>query len=53
MRPEDWFGLFWQINYAGIPVMLSGDRARAARVMDAIMKMHKVDIRALQAAAAG
>ena len=47
------FGLSWQINYAGLPDMLSGDRVRAARVMDAMMKMHKVDIRALQAAAAG
>ena len=48
---KDRFGLSWQINYAGLPDMLSGDRVRAARVMDAMMKMHKVDIRALQAAA--
>jgi predicted 3-demethylubiquinone-9 3-methyltransferase (glyoxalase superfamily) len=50
---KDRFGLSWQINYAGIPDLLSGDPARAARVFAAMMTMKKVDIRALEAAAAG
>jgi predicted 3-demethylubiquinone-9 3-methyltransferase (glyoxalase superfamily) len=50
---KDRFGLSWQINYAGIPDLLSGDPARAARVFAAMMKMRKVDIQALEDAAAG
>jgi len=50
---KDRFGLSWQINYAGLPDMLSGEPARAARVMGAMMKMQKVDIQALKDAAAG
>jgi len=50
---KDRFGLSWQINYAGLPDLMSGDAARAARVMGAMMTMQKVDIRALEAAAAG
>ncbi len=50
---KDRFGLSWQINYAGLPDLMSGDPARAARVMIALMKMKKIDIRALQDAAAG
>ena len=50
---KDRFGLSWQINYAGLPDLLSGDPARAARVMGAMMKMQKVDIQALEDAAAG
>jgi len=50
---KDRFGLSWQINYAGIPDLLSGDPARAARVFGAMMKMQKVDIKALEDAAAG
>jgi len=49
----DRFGLTWQINYAGLPDLMSGDPAKAGRVMGAMMKMHKVDIKALQDAAAG
>jgi predicted 3-demethylubiquinone-9 3-methyltransferase (glyoxalase superfamily) len=48
---KDRFGLSWQINYAGLPDLMSGDSARAARVMGAMMKMQKVDIRALKEAA--
>ena len=48
---KDRFGLSWQINYAGIPDLLSG--ARADRVMAAMMKMTKPDIQALEDAAAG
>ena len=50
---KDRFGLSWQINYAGLPDLMSGDPARAARVMGAMMKMQKPDIQALKAAAAG
>jgi predicted 3-demethylubiquinone-9 3-methyltransferase (glyoxalase superfamily) len=49
---NDRYGLSWQINYAGLPDLMSGDPARAARVMGAMMKMQKIDIRALEAAAA-
>jgi predicted 3-demethylubiquinone-9 3-methyltransferase (glyoxalase superfamily) len=49
---KDRFGLSWQINYAGLPDLLVGDAARAGRVMAAMMKMTKVDVRALQDAAA-
>jgi predicted 3-demethylubiquinone-9 3-methyltransferase (glyoxalase superfamily) len=50
---KDRYGLSWQINYAGLPDLISGDPARAARVMGAMMKMQKIDIRALEDAAAG
>jgi predicted 3-demethylubiquinone-9 3-methyltransferase (glyoxalase superfamily) len=50
---KDRFGLSWQVNYAGLPDLLTGDAARAGRVMAAMMKMTKIDIAALQAAAAG
>jgi predicted 3-demethylubiquinone-9 3-methyltransferase (glyoxalase superfamily) len=49
---NDRYGLSWQINYAGLPDLMSGDPARAARVMGAMMKMQKIDIRALKDAAA-
>ena len=48
---KDRFGLSWQINYAGLPDLMTG--GRSARVMSAMMKMKKVDIRALEDAAAG
>ena len=50
---KDRFGLSWQINYAGLPDLMTGDPGRAGRVMGAMMKMSKVDIAALEAAAAG
>ena len=50
---KDRFGLSWQINYAGLPDMLTGDSQKAGRVMAAMMKMKKVDIQALKDAAAG
>ena len=49
----DRFGLTWQINYAGLPDLMTGDPGKAGRVMGAMMKMQKVDIKALQDAAAG
>jgi predicted 3-demethylubiquinone-9 3-methyltransferase (glyoxalase superfamily) len=49
----DRFGLSWQINYAGLPEMMSGDPQKAGRVMAAIMQMTKIDVQALKNAAAG
>lgn len=48
---KDRFGLSWQINYAGLPDLLTGEPRRAANVMAAMMKMRKVEIEALRAAA--
>jgi predicted 3-demethylubiquinone-9 3-methyltransferase (glyoxalase superfamily) len=50
---KDRFGLSWQINYAGLPDLMSGDPAKAGRVMAAMMKMTKVDVQALRDAAGG
>ena len=47
----DRFGLSWQINYAGLPDLMTG--GKGGRVMGAMMKMKKVDIQALKDAAAG
>lgn len=47
---KDRFGLSWQINYAGLPDLMTG--ARADRVMAAMMKMTKIDIAGLEKAAA-
>jgi predicted 3-demethylubiquinone-9 3-methyltransferase (glyoxalase superfamily) len=49
---KDRFGLSWQINYAGLPGLMTGDPAQAGRVMRALMTMTKVDVQALEAAAA-
>ena len=49
---KDRYGLSWQIVPAALSQLLGGaDRARAKRVMDALMGMTKLDIRALEAAA--
>jgi predicted 3-demethylubiquinone-9 3-methyltransferase (glyoxalase superfamily) len=49
---KDRFGLFWQITPTMLPELLSDkDRAKAGRVMQAMMKMIKLDIAALKAAA--
>ncbi len=49
---KDRFGLSWQIVPSRLVELLSGaDRACAKRVMDALMQMSKLDIRALDAAA--
>src|SRR6202035_4708275 len=49
---KDRFGLSWQINYAGLPDLMTGDPGKAARVMAAMMTMKKIDVQALKAAAA-
>lgn len=50
---KDRFGLSWQINYAGLPELMTGAADRAGRVMGAMMKMQKIDIKALEDAAKG
>lgn len=46
---KDRFGLSWQINYAGLPDLMTGPRA--GQVMAAMMKMKKIEIEALRKAA--
>jgi predicted 3-demethylubiquinone-9 3-methyltransferase (glyoxalase superfamily) len=49
---KDRYGLSWQIVPAVLPKLLAAaDPAQARRVMDALMGMTKLDIRALEAAA--
>lgn len=51
---KDRFGLSWQIVPTVLPQMLSDpDRERTRRVMDALLRMTKLDIAALQAAYVG
>jgi predicted 3-demethylubiquinone-9 3-methyltransferase (glyoxalase superfamily) len=52
---KDRFGLSWQINFAGFAKLVTegGDPARAGRVMEALMKMQKIDVAVLKAAYAG
>lgn len=50
---RDRFGLSWQLIYAGLPDMMTGDPERAARVMAAVLQMKKIDVQALKDAAAG
>lgn len=50
---KDRYGLSWQLVPAMLPELLSGpDHARAGRVMQALMGMTRLDIQALEAAAA-
>lgn len=46
---KDQFGLSWQINYAGLPDLMTG--THAGKVMAAMMGMRKIDIQALKNAA--
>jgi predicted 3-demethylubiquinone-9 3-methyltransferase (glyoxalase superfamily) len=50
---KDRFGLSWQINYAGLPDLMTSDPMAAERVMAAMVKMQKIDIKKLKDAAAG
>ena len=38
---KDRFGLSWQINYAGLADLMTGDPGKAGRVMGAMMQMSK------------
>lgn len=50
----DRFGLSWQIVPSILPKLLSDpDREKAGRAMNAMLKMKKIDIAALERAAAG
>lgn len=49
---KDKFGLYWQVTPIILPQLLSDpDRAKAGRVMQAMMKMIKLDVSAVKAAA--
>jgi predicted 3-demethylubiquinone-9 3-methyltransferase (glyoxalase superfamily) len=49
---KDKFGVFWQVTPVILPELLAGpDKAKAGRVMQAMMKMVKLDIGVLEAAA--
>jgi predicted 3-demethylubiquinone-9 3-methyltransferase (glyoxalase superfamily) len=49
---KDKFGLSWQVNPVVLGDMLADpDKAKAARVMNAMMEMDKIDIAALEKAA--
>ena len=51
---KDKFGLSWQVVPSAIPKMMTDpDRAKAARVMNAFMKMKKIDLVAIERAYAG
>jgi predicted 3-demethylubiquinone-9 3-methyltransferase (glyoxalase superfamily) len=49
---KDKYGVSWQVVPAALPDLLA-DPAKARRVMEALLRMTKLDIRALQDAAAG
>ncbi len=51
---KDRFGLSWQIVPAALPRAISGpDKAGAARAMEAMLKMRKIDVAAVERAYAG
>jgi predicted 3-demethylubiquinone-9 3-methyltransferase (glyoxalase superfamily) len=51
---KDKFGVSWQVFPSAVPKMLMDpDRAKAARVMNAFMKMKKFDLAAIERAYAG
>lgn len=50
---KDRFGLSWQINASELPELMTGDAARADRVMAAMLQMKKIDLTRLRQAYAG
>ena len=54
MTDADRFGVSWQITPAALPRLLSDpDGRKAGRVMQAMLKMARIDIPALEEAARG
>ncbi|QKT03941.1 VOC family protein [Ectothiorhodospiraceae bacterium 2226] len=49
----DKYGVSWQVVPEGMTELLTGDPQRAERVMSALLQMKKLDIAALERAAAG
>jgi len=49
---RDKFGLSWQVVPTALSKLMSGDPAAANRVMEAMLKMVKLDIKTLEQAAA-
>lgn len=49
---QDKFGLRWQIVPSILPKLLTGDQEKTDRVMQAVMKMVKLDIKEMERAAA-
>lgn len=49
---RDEYGVSWQIVPAVLPELLQGDAAKTEKVMKALMQMKKLDIKALERAAA-
>ena len=50
---KDQFGLSWQVVPSALPKMMMDAGAKADRIMNAVMKMKKFDLAALQRASAG
>src|SRR3954452_15259058 len=50
---KDRFGLSWQVVPKGMGDYFAGDPDRARRAMEAMLQMKKIDIAAMEAAAAG
>ena len=51
---KDKYGLSWQVTPTILPeLLLDKDRAKAGRVMQAMMKMVKIDVQTLKDAAEG
>jgi predicted 3-demethylubiquinone-9 3-methyltransferase (glyoxalase superfamily) len=50
---KDRFGLSWQINYAGLAELMTGNPQTLNRVMAAMMQMQKIKIQKLTDAAEG
>ncbi len=51
---KDRYGVSWQIILAALPELMNDpDPQKAKRVMDAMLQMKKIDIRALQEAVYG
>ncbi|HTQ81894.1 MAG TPA: VOC family protein [Pseudolabrys sp.] len=51
---KDKFGLSWQVTPAALPKMMTDpDTKKTARVMNAFMKMKKLDVAAIERAYAG